>query len=86
MLLASIPTTKIRSNRCLKLRLINKASVSLGVEVRHPAHRVAAWLFSRVKHFVIAHPFNHVQTNIADVVGANNLLAARFEDIANRSA
>jgi len=39
-----------------------------------------------VVHLVIAHPLDYVKSNIADVVGADNLFAAGFEDVADRAA
>ena len=86
VLLAGIPAPEIGSHRSFKLRLTHKSPVCLRVEVRHPAHRIMTRLLASVVHLVVAHPFDHVQTDVADVVGANHLLAARLEDVTDRAA
>ncbi len=84
--LASIPTGKVCPDSLLETFLLMETAVSFGIEVRHPAHLIRAGFFSIMIHFVVAHPLDHMQPDIADVISSDDLFSARFENIADRTA
>ena len=83
MVLAGIPAGEIFPNAALEGRVADKAPVGFSVEVCHPAHFIFRRQFTGMELLVIAHPLDHVQANIPDVICPDNLLPICFENVAD---